>query len=115
MRQAIDETSRRRAMQLNYNLTHQITPRSILKGIQEPLVRVCEADYAGVPETKPGTQSGKLGFRNPKDLSNELKRLKARMLKAARQLEFEEAARLKAEIQTLSDTFLLEGSSHRRS
>ncbi|TMA81467.1 MAG: excinuclease ABC subunit UvrB, partial [Deltaproteobacteria bacterium] len=49
MRKAIDETSRRRAVQQEYNQRHGITPQTIQKAIAEPLAAVCEADYLTVP------------------------------------------------------------------
>ena len=60
-------------------------------------------DYGKIPEP-----TDKLAqFRNPQDVAKHIKQLRAQMLKAAKQLEFEEAARLKKEIQALNDEFLL--------
>ena len=49
MRQAIDETNRRRAKQLAYNEENDITPQSIIKGVDMKLAAIVEADYVTVP------------------------------------------------------------------
>ena len=49
MRRALDETNRRRAIQVAYNVAHNITPQSILKPIDMSLVAIAEADYVTVP------------------------------------------------------------------
>ena len=49
MRQAIDETNRRRAKQLAYNEAHHITPQSIIKSVDMKLAAIVEADYITVP------------------------------------------------------------------
>src|SRR5437016_8156824 len=49
MRRAIDETNRRRTIQEQYNLEHNITPQSIIKPIDMSLVAIAEGDYVTVP------------------------------------------------------------------
>ncbi|HZX48921.1 MAG TPA: excinuclease ABC subunit UvrB, partial [Nitrospirota bacterium] len=49
MKMAIDETDRRRAIQEEYNKQHNITPVSVIKGIQETLYEISEADYYTIP------------------------------------------------------------------
>src|SRR4029078_7017032 len=49
MRQAIDETARRRTAQRRFNAEHGIVPRTIRKAIGDPLVAIAEADYLEVP------------------------------------------------------------------
>ena len=53
MRQAIGETSRRRAIQETYNRDHNITPMSIIKSVDMQLARIIEADYLTVPTDEP--------------------------------------------------------------
>ena len=49
MRRAIDETNRRRAVQVEYNERNGITPQSIIKPIDMSLVAIAEGDYVTVP------------------------------------------------------------------
>ncbi len=104
MREAITETERRRKIQDAYNRKHNITPKGIVKDVADPIVAMCEMDYTELPDKAESTLKR---FRNPQDLAKHLKKLKSQMLQAARQLEFEEAARIKSEIEKLSDEFLM--------
>ena len=49
MTEAISETNRRRAKQLDYNLENNITPQSIIKGVDMELAHIVEADYVTIP------------------------------------------------------------------
>src|SRR5260221_12899199 len=49
LRRAIDETNRRREIQRQFNIEHDITPTSIVKGISDSLVAIYDADYSTVP------------------------------------------------------------------
>jgi excinuclease ABC subunit B len=92
---AIAETDRRRNKQIEFNAEHDITPRTIVKAVgdvmegaravPEDLVRESGADYALAPE----------------QAVKRIKKLEADMMKLARNLEFEQAARLRDEIQRL--------------
>jgi excinuclease ABC subunit B len=94
MQQAIDETNRRRAIQLEYNATHGITPETIIKAIKRGIEEEVEAkrivqQVAGVKsESQYVTQEY-------------LKELEAEMLVAAEALEFERAAKLRDRILEL--------------
>jgi excinuclease ABC subunit B len=101
MRQAIDETDRRRHIQQAYNEAHGITPQGIVKGIGEGLAEVCEADYVTVPLDMEGPDAV-----DPADIPAEIERLTADMKRAARALEFEEAARLRDRIRALREVDL---------
>ena len=52
MKRAIDETNRRREIQVRYNEENNITPESIIKPVDMMLVAIAEADYVKVPEVE---------------------------------------------------------------
>jgi excinuclease ABC subunit B len=93
---AIAETDRRRGKQIEFNVEHGITPRTIVKAVAdvmegaravpEHLVRDAGSDYAAM---------------GPEQAVKRIKKLEAEMMKLARNLEFEQAARLRDEIQKL--------------
>ncbi len=96
MQRAIDETERRRAKQLAYNAEHGITPETVRKNVDDILAGLYQGDTdmarvtAKVEHVKPGG-----------NLQAHLDQLRARMRKAAEDLEFEDAARMRDEIQRL--------------
>lgn len=87
MEKAISETRRRRQIQEDYNQKNQITPESIQKNISSKFGRICEADYVTIKTKK-----------ESKIIPVTIRELEERMLQAARNLEFEEAARLRDQI-----------------
>ena len=91
MKQAIGETNRRRAVQVDYNLVNNITPQSILKPIDMSLVAVAEGDYVTVPVEEEPDVAGLA----PDQRDQYLKELEERMREAARKFEFEKAAELR--------------------
>jgi excinuclease ABC subunit B len=98
MQRAIEETNRRRARQVEYNELHGITPKGIIKAVQD----IMEGARAEAP--LPGEK--RRGKEAPRDLKPEalvkqIKRLEGEMLRKARNLEFEDAARLRDEIGRL--------------
>lgn len=103
MKAAIEETDRRRAKQVEYNTAHGITPESVKKTIRETLSSVYEqADYGDLtPQAIGFSDNDQELLHDPKALQKEIKRLDAKMHKAAADLEFEEAARLRDEIKRL--------------
>jgi excinuclease ABC subunit B len=98
MRTAMDETSRRRAIQGAYNKEHGITPESIRKNIGDLLSSVYEADYVGVPEV---AETPEERYRTVEELDKEIRVLEKQMREAAKALEFEEAGRLRDRIKEL--------------
>jgi excinuclease ABC subunit B len=105
---ALDETNRRRERQQAYNAAHGITPESIRTSISDVLQSISEADYVTV-DTGDHETRHLIGH----NLEAYLAELDERMLAAAAELEFEEAARLRDEIKRLRESELGLGSQGR--
>lgn len=88
----IRETKRRRSIQEKYNADHGIVPKTIIKNIQEPLKMIDDS------KKKRTTDTGKM---TKKQIEFTIKELTNAMKKAAKNLDFEEAARLRDEILEL--------------
>jgi excinuclease ABC subunit B len=97
MRQAIGETSRRRAKQEAYNREHNITPMSIVKSVDMQLARIVEADYITVPADE--IPVGDIASEH--DLQQAIVQLESQMREAAKSFEFERAAGLRDRIRSL--------------
>jgi excinuclease ABC subunit B len=98
MRRALDETSRRRAIQQAYNEEHSITPESISRALDDLLGTPIAADYSTVPIEE--TRDEEI-FENLEALEREVAKLEKRMLAAAERLDFEEAAQHRDRIRFL--------------
>ena len=106
MKRAIDETERRRGKQRAYNQKHQITPRSVIKPVNDIIDGV-----ATDPNTKaasrvrtaktPLNASASSGPLSPEDFKRTIQQLEERMYAHARDLEFEEAAHIRDQIGEL--------------
>ena len=97
MRQAIGETSRRRAKQEAYNIEHNITPQSIIKSVDMQLAMVVEADYLTIP-----ADDAPIGeIASEEQLVQAVTQLEAQMREAAKNFEFERAASLRDKIRAL--------------
>jgi excinuclease ABC subunit B len=101
MRRAIDETDRRRRIQVAYNEENQITPQSIIKPIDMSLARIVEADYVTVPLEAGPDEPGQLSQQERERYISELE---AQMKEAARKFEFERAAKLRDRIKALKSS-----------
>jgi len=97
MRQAIGETSRRRAKQEAYNREHNITPQSITRSVDMQLARIVEADYVTVPADE--VAIAEIG--SEEDLRKAVEQLEAQMREAAKNFEFERAAQLRDRVKAL--------------
>ena len=97
MRQAIDETYRRRAIQHAYNEEHGITPESIVRPLDMTLVAVTAADYVDLTNEAEGLPE----FRTQAELDAFIGKLESDMREAAKRFEFEQAAKLRDQVREL--------------
>ncbi len=103
MQRALSEMDRRRAVQAAFNLEHGITPKGITKSVTD----IMEGAYAipGSGRRAPGRRVAETGedYRalSPEQAATRLKKLEVEMYARARDLEFEEAARIRDDIQVL--------------
>jgi len=95
MRQAIDETARRRELQGLYNTEHGITPETVRREIKDFMPDPSQADYVVIPILRPGESADAEG------INQTIEELRAEMLMAAEQLEFERATELRNRIHAL--------------
>lgn len=102
MKTAIEETNRRRAIQLAYNREHGITPVTIKKTVQDILERHHE-EKVDITLGEIGLLKKSHSLLVPEQKKALLKALEARMLEHAKNLEFEEAALIRDEIQRIKD------------
>ena len=100
MRRAIDETKRRRKLQLKYNKKHGITPKTIVKKISDIMRSIYEKDYSENVFEECDIPL--------KDLSKRIKLTKKEMKKAAENLEFEKAGELRDELFKLENMMMKE-------
>ena len=107
MKRAIDETYRRRSLQVVYNEQHGITPASIVKSLRDLTERVAqESGQAGLARAAEESPAYEYGFRRTSDLSRveiaqTIKDLEHQMRLAADSLAFEKAAALRDQIRDL--------------
>jgi len=97
MKKAIEETNRRRQLQLEYNRRHQITPRSIIKRIDEVLASLPERDYLDYTRI----EEEQLIYMSKEERQQRIEFLEKEMKKAAQNLEFERAAALRDELKKI--------------
>ncbi|HUX68035.1 MAG TPA: excinuclease ABC subunit UvrB [Terriglobales bacterium] len=96
MEQAIGETRRRRTVQAAYNLENGITPQSVLRPLDMTLVGVAEGDYAPLPLDEQLDE-----FASEEALGEHIQQLELQMREAAKQFDFERAARLRDRLREL--------------
>lgn len=106
MRFAIDETKRRRDKQTQHNLEHQITPRSVHKRIKDLIDGVYNHESAQ-QNLKAAQTQARYDAMSESQLAKEIQRVEKKMLSAAKNLEFEQAALLRDELKSLKNKLLM--------
>jgi excinuclease ABC subunit B len=107
MQRMIEETSRRRQKQMEYNTRHRISPRSVSKSIEEVLAATTVADVKAARDHRrerskmPKVAEAVVRHLTPEQQTDLIAELREEMRKAAKDLEFERAADLRDEIQKL--------------
>ena len=98
MKRAMDETSRRRAIQQAYNQANGITPESIVRPLDMTLAAIVAADYADLTASE---SEGMPEFKSQEEVDKYICKLEEDMREAAKRFEFEKAAKLRDTIKEL--------------
>ena len=99
MKKALEETERRRKIQLEYNRQMGITPETVKSNIKDVLSSIYEADYRAVPSVEEPVEEYVSDEKS-------IRRLEEEMKEAARRLDFEKAAILRDRIKRLKERML---------
>ena len=111
MQRALNETNRRRGLQVAYNELHNITPKTIRKAVTDILAELRgSGDTTAVPKgrrSRPGQRARVDQYKElaPDDLGRLIQVLEEEMAEASAELRFEEAARLRDEVNELKKEF----------
>ena len=107
MKKAMDETERRRNKQIAHNTLHGITPQGIVKKVRDMIDGVMSSkagkDAAKEAERRDMLRATGVEEFTEKDLSKRIKQLEKQMFEAAKNLEFEQAARLRDQLVQLKE------------
>jgi excinuclease ABC subunit B len=99
MKNALDETSRRRTLQEKYNTDHGIIPQTVVRAVLNVNPASGTTDYYDVPRSR--GDGSKRGKSDEMDAAERIRELRAEMFAAAENLEFEKAARLRDELRMM--------------
>ncbi|WP_028841730.1 excinuclease ABC subunit UvrB [Thermodesulfobacterium hveragerdense] len=99
---AVKETERRRKIQEEYNKKHGIIPQTVVKSLDDPLMKIVEADFVDLEKVIEVSES----FESLEALKQEIARIEKEMKEAAKSYEFEKAAVLRDRLFTLKQMAL---------
>ena len=97
MRRAIDETERRRAKQIAFNAEHGIVPQSVKKQVRD-LIDGVYSEKSAKDDLQSAQDAAEIETLSEKDLAKRITQLERQMLEHARNLEFEQAARVRDQL-----------------
>jgi excinuclease ABC subunit B len=115
MKKAMDETLRRREIQIAYNAEHGITPRTIIKQVKDLIDGVYSEKSGQEAERleQAALQRAKVEDMSEKDIAKAIKQLEKQMMEHARNLEFEKAAQTRDQLAMLKErAFGAAGEDH---
>ncbi len=102
MQRALDETDRRRHKQVAFNELHGITPKGILKSVAD----IMEGAYIGTRQSKVGVKKSPYLLLPPEQLAKRISALEKEMYAHAKNMEFEQAAKIRDEVLALKAQLL---------
>jgi excinuclease ABC subunit B len=110
MKQAINETDRRRVRQVSFNTEHGIVPKGVIKQVREMIDGVYDPSHEK-KELQAAEDRAQYESLGEKGAARELKRLEKLMLEHARNLEFEKAAQARDQLTRLKERVFGSGGS----
>ena len=102
MRQAIDETERRRKIQREYNTFHNIDPKSVVREVSEEVLNL---DY-GLPQEEIKHSSSEKKYHSKEDIEKDISKLLKEIKKLSEELDFENAIKKRDEMLKLKNILL---------
>ena len=99
MKQAIEETARRRQLQAEYNTKHGIIPATVIRAVKDINPAAGTTDYVEVSKIPRAGKGGKID--KSVDITEQIRAMRAEMFTAAESLDFERAARLRDELKKM--------------
>ncbi|MBS2020039.1 MAG: UvrB/UvrC motif-containing protein, partial [Deltaproteobacteria bacterium] len=100
MKGAMEETARRRVIQEKYNTEHGIVPATVIRAVMNINPAAGTTDYYEVPKI-PKSGNGKGAKSGEVDISEQIRAMRTEMFRAAEELDFERAARLRDELKKI--------------
>ncbi|WP_374089131.1 excinuclease ABC subunit UvrB [Methylomicrobium lacus] len=110
MQQAMEETERRREKQRSFNEAHGITPATVYKSVTDILQTAIPGAGLAIPSTQKRVAEPSASYIKPltqKQLAKKIKQLEEAMYKHAKDLEFEQAAKIRDELKLLQEQVLV--------
>ena len=102
MRQAIDETERRRKIQREYNAFHNIDPKSVVREVSEEVLNL---DY-GLPQEEVKQSSSEIKYHSKEEIEKDISKLLKEIKKLSEELDFENAIKKRDEMLKLKNILL---------